>query len=132
MNLLNVFKVKIKYNMTAFWCFYCWLWPESLNQYSASTFNFKQAFVSRVWNTNHNVLKTQKVIYLFRNKSCKAYFIQRFIIASNWNKLWTSDHTMNILEGHRKLFYGGGGRRLSKNFGHHCWPATKKKHIHTG
>ena len=24
---LHVFKVKNKYNMTSFWCFYCWLWP---------------------------------------------------------------------------------------------------------
>ena len=37
--------------------------------------------VIRVRKTSHNVLKTQKVTYLFRNKSCKAYFIQRFIIA---------------------------------------------------
>ena len=94
--------------MTSFWCFYCWLWPESVYQYSVSTFNFEQAFVSRVWKTSHNVLKTQKAIYFFRNKSCKAYFIQRFIIAPNWNKLWTNDHTMNILKGRRKLFYGGG------------------------
>ena len=50
------------------------------------------------------VLKTQKVTYLFRNKSCKAYFIQRCIIAPNWNKLWTNDHTINILQSRRKLF----------------------------
>ena len=42
------------------------------------------------------VLKTQKVTFLFGNKSCKAYFIQQFIIAPNWNKLWINDHTMNI------------------------------------
>ena len=108
MKKLNMFKVKTKYNMTSFWCFYCWLWAESVYQYSASTFNFEQALVSKVWNTSHNVLKTQKVTHLFRSKLCKAYFIQRFIIAPNWNKLWTNDHTMNILQGRRKLFYGGG------------------------
>ena len=105
---MNVFKVKTKHNMTSFWCFYCWPWPESVCHYSVSTFNFLQAFVSRVWKTSH-VLKTQKVTYLFRNKSCKAFFIQRVIIAPNWNKLWTNDHTMNIFQGRRKLFYGGGG-----------------------
>ena len=41
--------------------------------------------------TSHNVLKIQKAIYLYRNERCKAYFIQRFIIAPNWNKLWTYD-----------------------------------------
>ena len=45
----------------------------------------------------NNVLKTQKTKYLFHNKSSKAYFIQWFIIAPNWNKLWTNDHIMNIL-----------------------------------
>ena len=38
---------------------------------------------------------------------------------------------MNILEGHRKLFYGDGGKRLSKNIGHHGWSETKKKTTHT-
>ena len=47
--------------------------------------------------TSHNVLKTPKAIYLFGNKSCKAYFILRFIIAPNWNKLWPNDHNMNML-----------------------------------
>ena len=85
--------------MTSFWSFHCWLWPHPVYKFSGSTFNF----VSMVWKTSHNVLKTQKVIYLFRNKSCKAYFIQRFIIAPNLNKLWTYDqlktyyeHIMNI------------------------------------
>ena len=41
--------------------------------------------------TSHNVLKIQKAIYLYCNARCKAYFIQRFIIAPNWNKLWTYD-----------------------------------------
>ena len=83
-NLLNVFKVKTKYNMTLFWCFYCCLWPKLAHQYSDFTFNFEQVFVSRVWKTSHNVLKTQKVTYLFCNKSCKSYLIQQFIIALNW------------------------------------------------
>ena len=63
------------------------------------TFSFEQAFVSRLWKTSHNVLKTQKAMYLFHNKSYKAYVIQQFIIASNWNKLWPHwEHTMiNIL-----------------------------------
>ena len=71
-NLLNVFKVKNKYSMTSLWCFYCSLRPQSACQYSVSIL----AFVSKVSKTSHNVLKTQKEIYLFRNKSCKAYFIQ--------------------------------------------------------
>ena len=109
---MNIFKVKTKYTMTSFWRFYCWLWLESVYQYSVSIFNFEQAFVSRVWKTSHNVLKTQKATCFFRNKSCKAYLIQRFIIAPIWKKLWTNDHTMNLLHGRRKLFYGAG--RLSK------------------
>ena len=38
-----------------------------------------------------------ETIYLFPDKSCKTYFIQWFIIAPNWYKLWTNDHTMNML-----------------------------------
>ena len=87
-NLLNVFKVKSRYSMTSFRCIYCWPWPQSAYQYSVSTFNFKEAFVSSVRKTSHNVLKKQKARYLYRNKSCKAYFIQRFIIAPNWNNIW--------------------------------------------
>ena len=83
-NLLNVFKVKSRYSMTSFRCIYCWPWPQSAYQYSVSTFNFKEAFVSSVRKTSHNVLKKQ-ARYLYRNKSCKTYFIQRFIIAPNWN-----------------------------------------------
>ena len=98
-NLLNVFKVKSRYSMTSFRCIYCWPWPQSAYQYSVSTFNFKEAFVSSVRKTSHNVLKKQKARYLYRNKSCKAYFIQRFIIAPNWNKLWIFDNTsaLNLL-----------------------------------
>ena len=87
---------KLKIN-TAWHSFCCWLWPQSAYKYSVSTFNFEQVFASRVWKASHNVLKIQKVIYLFRNKSCKAYFIQQFIIEPNWNKLWTNDHAMNML-----------------------------------
>ena len=49
---LHVSKVKNKYSMTSFWCFYCWLWPWLAYQYSVSTFNFEQVFVSRVWKTS--------------------------------------------------------------------------------
>ena len=84
-NLLNLFKVKSKHSMTSFRCIYCWPWPQSAYQYSVSTFNFKEAFVSSVRKTSHKVLKKQKVRYLYRNKRCKACFIQRFIIAPNWN-----------------------------------------------
>ena len=83
-NLLNVFKVKSRYSMTSFRCIYCWPWPQSAYQYSVSTFNFKEAFVSSVRKTSHNVLKKQKARCLYRNKSCKAYFIQQFNIAPNW------------------------------------------------
>ena len=82
---------KLKIN-TAWHRFYCWLWPQSTHQYSVSNFNLKQLFLSRVWKTSHNVLKTQKAIYLFCYKSCEAYFIQRFFIASNWNKLRVRNH----------------------------------------
>ena len=80
-------------------CIYCWPWPQAAYQYSVSTFNFKEAFVSSVRKTSHNVLKKQKARYLSCNKSCKAYFIQRFIIAPNWNKLWIFDNTsaLNLL-----------------------------------
>ena len=94
-----MFKVKSRYSMTSFRCIYCWPWPQSAYQYSVSTFNFKEAFVSSVRKTSHNVLKKQKARYLYRNKSCKAYFIQRFIIAPNWNKLRIFDNTsaLNLL-----------------------------------
>ena len=64
-----------------------------------STFNFKEAFVSSVRKTSHNVLKNQKSRYLYRNKRCKAYFIERFIITPNWNKLWIYGNTsaLNLL-----------------------------------
>ena len=44
-----------------------------------------------------NVLRTKKAIYLFRNK--KTHFIQRFIIAPNWNNMnvWPYyEHIINI------------------------------------
>ena len=94
-----MFKFKSKYSMASFRCIYCWPWPQAAYQYSVSTFNFKEAFVSSARKTSHNVLKKQKARYLSRNKSCKAYFIQRFIITSNWNKLWIFDNTsaLNLL-----------------------------------
>ena len=82
-NLLNLFKVKSKHGMTSFRCIYGWPWPQSAQ--SISTFKFKEAFVSSVRKTSHNVLKKQKARYLYRNKSWKAYFLQRFIIAPNCN-----------------------------------------------
>ena len=42
-----------------------------------------------MWKTSRDVLKKQKAIYLFRNLSCKAYFIQQFIIGRNESKWWT-------------------------------------------
>ena len=73
--------------MASFRCIYCWPWPQSAYQYSASSFNFKEAFVSSVRKTSHNVLKKQKARYLYRNRSCKAYFIQRFIITPSHTSL---------------------------------------------
>ena len=93
-------KVKSKYRMASFRYIYCWHWPQAAYQDSVSTFNFKKAFViSSVTKTSLKVLKKQKARYLSRNKSCKAYFIQRFIIAPNWNKLWIFDNTsaLNLL-----------------------------------
>ena len=52
---------KLKLNTTTwFCCFYCWLWPEAIYQYSVSTFNFKQVFVIRVLKASHNILKDKK------------------------------------------------------------------------
>ena len=98
-NLLNVFKIKSKYSMASFRCIYCWPWRQAAYQYSVSTFNFKEAFVSSVKKTSHNVLKKQKARYLSRNISCKTYFIQRFVIVPNWNKLWIFENTsaLNLL-----------------------------------
>ena len=42
-----------------------------------------------MWKTSRDVLKKQKAIYLFRNLSCKAYFIQQFIIRRSESKWWT-------------------------------------------
>ena len=74
-NLLNEFKVKGKYCMTSFRCFYCWLWSQSKYQRSVSTFNFKQVSVSSVRKASYKVLKKKKAIYLYRNKSCKPISI---------------------------------------------------------
>ena len=93
-------KVKSKYRMASFRYIYCWHWPQAAYQDSVSTFNFKKAFViSSVTKTSLKVLKKQKPRYLSRNKSCKAYFFQRFIIAPNWNNLWIFDNTsaLNLL-----------------------------------
>ena len=57
---------------------------QSEDQYSVSTLKFKQAFVSSVRKTSHNVLKKTKCkIFVSSHKSFKVYFIQRFIIAPN-------------------------------------------------
>ena len=55
--------------------------------------NFVLWISSQLTNTCSKVITGKRAIYLFRNKSCKAYFILRFIIAPNWNKLWTNDNT---------------------------------------
>ena len=69
-----MFKIKSKYSMASFRCIYCWPWPQAAYQYSVSTFNFKEAFVSSVRKTSHNVLKKQKERYLYRNNNCETYF----------------------------------------------------------
>ena len=68
-NLLNVFKVKSRYSMTSFRCIYCWPWPQSAYQYKVSTFNFKEAFVSSVRKTSHNVLKNKSEVKVARSIS---------------------------------------------------------------
>ena len=95
-NLLNLIKVKSKHSMTSFRCIYCWPWPQLVYQYDVSTLNFKEAFFISVRKTSHNVSKKQNSRYLYSNKSCKAYFIERFIIAPNWNYLWTFDNTSDL------------------------------------
>ena len=104
-----MFKVKTKYNLTSLWCFYCWLWPESVYQYSVSTFNFEQAFVSRVWKAGHNVLKTQKATYFFLNKSARPISFSDLSlhrVELNYEQMTTL--WPYILQGRRKLFYGEG------------------------
>ena len=94
MNLLNVFKVKDKYSM-----------PHLVYQYSFSTFNFEQVYVSSMCKASHNVLKTQKASYLLCIKSCKVCFIQWFITAPNKNKFWTNDHAINE-QMNKSTYYG--------------------------
>ena len=89
-------KVKCKHSMTSFRCIYCWPWPQSTYQYSASTFNFKEAFVSSVRKTSHNVLKKQKARYLYRNKRCKGLFY------------WTIYHSTEL-----KLFMNISGSKFA-------------------
>ena len=57
-----MFKVESTYSMTSYRCFYCWLWawPQSAYQYSASTFNFGQVFVSSVRKTSITFWKNIK------------------------------------------------------------------------
>ena len=78
---LHLFRVKNKYRMTSFWSFYCSLRPQLAYQYSASTFILNKYLSAG--RESRNALKTRKAIYLFRNKSCKAFFIRQFIIALN-------------------------------------------------
>ena len=61
-----MFKVKNKYSMTLFWCFYYRLWPQLAYQCIVSTFNFEQVFVSWVWNTSHNVLSKRYVCFVIK------------------------------------------------------------------
>ena len=101
------------------------------SQYISIVFLFLtlKRFVSRVWKTSQ-CSETQKATYLFGTKSCKSSFIQQLIIAPNWNELWTNDHTMNILQCHRKFFHVEDGG-LSKNAGHHGCLATNKNLAHS-
>ena len=63
-NLLNIFKIKSKCSMASFRCIYCWPWPHAAYQYSVSTFNFNEAFVSSVEKASHNVLQKKRDICL--------------------------------------------------------------------
>ena len=86
--MLNVFKFKNKYSVKLFCCIYCWVWPQSAYQDNVSTFEFEQVFVSRVDLSPVVIIwKHKKMIYLFCNKNCKAYFVKQYIIAPNWNEL---------------------------------------------
>ena len=49
--------------------------PQSAYQDSVFTFNFEQVFVSRVLKTSRNILKTQKVIYLFCKKVARPILL---------------------------------------------------------
>ena len=85
---LHMFKIKSKYSMTLFWCFHCWLdhsWHINI-VFQLLTLN---KYLS-VGCERHVIMfwKTQIAICFFHNKRCKAYFIQQFIIAPSWNKLW--------------------------------------------
>ena len=71
-----------------------WLRPRSAYQYSVSIFNFEQVFGSKVWETGHNVLKTQKAICFFLNK--KSHFIQRFTIEHIMNVCFSSNFALGI------------------------------------
>ena len=79
------------------------VFSQSAYQSSVSTFNFKQVFVSRVWKGSHNVLKTQKDIYLFCTKVARPISYRNlsfYRIAINYEQmtlLWTYyEHNMNI------------------------------------
>ena len=56
-----MFKVKNKYSMTSFWCFYYRLWPQLAYQCKISPFNFEQVFISRAWKKSHNVLPKRHI-----------------------------------------------------------------------
>ena len=113
--LIPTDKYMFKVNKTNIWLI-CWMcsnlkvnttwhhsgvfivdFDQSEDQYSVSILNFKQAFVSSVSKTSHNVLmKTKRKIFVSSHKSFKVDFFQRFIIAPNWNKLWTFGNTSAI------------------------------------
>ena len=72
---MHVFKFKNKYSQTLLFSFF---------YHSFSNFNFEQVFVSRVWKTSHNVLKTL-FQGLFHSAICQNENL--FKSMKQWNKL---------------------------------------------
>ena len=71
-------------------------WRTFFYNISAPTFEMATPCLDKFRKT---ALKKQIAIYLYHNKSFKAYFIQRFIIALYWNKLQTFENisALNLL-----------------------------------
>ena len=94
---MHVCMCSSKYSMPSFFCFYCWLWSLSPNQYSFSTFNFEQVFLSSIWN---NVLKTlfQDLFHLAIYHCTQLKKIATSLNAYyDINILWTYVLSLNLL-----------------------------------
>ena len=99
--------------------------------------NFEQSqyinivFLFLTLNKHLSIGWERQVIMFWKHKKQLICFVIKVARSISFSDEWTDDHTMNILQGRKKLSYGGGeGGRLRKNVSHHGWPTRKNKKKH--